>query len=150
MRPVYNARLLERSLDTALATRRLQGVLVAGFAIVAFVIALLGIYALFNHSVRQRDRELGIRLALGAAPRDVVTLVLHEAFVRVALGISLGVIVALALGGLMRSSLFGITPWNPGIMTAAATLPAIGALLASYLPARRAGRVPPMAALGTD
>jgi putative ABC transport system permease protein len=149
-RPVYNSRIVQRSLNAALATRRLQTLLLVGFGGAALVIALLGVHALFSHSVRQRHREFGIRLATGAAREDVIRLVLREASVRVVVGITLGLIIAMALGGLLRNALFGVAPWNIGAIAVGAALPAIGAMFASYLPARRAAQVNPMVVLRAD
>lgn len=146
-RPVYNVRPLQAGLDDTLASRRLQSLLLTGFAISALILALLGVYSILSFSVRQRDREFGIRLAVGASRRQIADGVLRESLSRISLGVAIGLVLSLASGAALRGILFDLSPWHfPTIVGAAVTLIAAGTV-ASYLPARRAGNADPIVAL---
>lgn len=124
--------------------------LVGGFAGLALVLGLIGLYGVIAYSVSQRTREIGLRLALGAEPRTVYELILGEAGRLILAGLAVGVIASIALARLMRSLLFGTTPWDLPTLAGVATLLAIAALLASYFPARRAASVNPIEALRVE
>jgi predicted permease len=131
----------------SLSGRRFELALLAVFATLALVLAAVGLYGLIAYSVVQRQREVGVRLALGASPREVVRLVLREGAGTAAAGATLGIAGAVIAARFMRSLLFGIGALD-GVTFAAATLLLIAiALLATWLPARRAARVDPMEAL---
>jgi putative ABC transport system permease protein len=113
----------------------------------ALPIAAIGIYGVLSYSVTQRTREIGLRMALGAQPSNVLRLVVREGMLVAAVGISAGIGGALAMSRLMSSLLFGVPPRDPGTLAiVAATLGGI-ALAACYIPARRAARVDPIVAL---
>jgi predicted permease len=130
-----------------LSDRRFLLLLVALFAAVALVLAVVGIYGVVAFSVTRRTQEIGIRMALGAQRSDVLRLVLSEALSMAALGVGIGIAVSLAITRLMSTLLFGISPTDPSTFAGVAALLALVALLASYIPARRAIRVDPMIAL---
>ncbi|MBI1761440.1 MAG: ABC transporter permease [Acidobacteria bacterium] len=145
--PVYEAATLQRRLHNALAQRRFALVLLGVFAAVALTLAVLGIYGVLTYWVTQRTHELGIRVALGAAQRDIVRLVIRQALALVLLGVGLGLAGALALTRVLASLLFGVSTTDGLTFAGLALLLAAIALLTSYLPARRAARVNPLVAL---
>jgi predicted permease len=124
--------------------------LVGGFAGMALILSIVGLYGVVAYSVSQRAREIGIRMALGAERRSVYRLVLGETTWLVAVGISLGAIGAVTAATLMRHLLFDVQPWDPPTLVAAASLLTISALLASYVPARRAAAVNPVEVLRAE
>jgi ABC-type antimicrobial peptide transport system permease subunit len=138
---------LEDAIGRMSAGSRLNGVLVASFAAVAFVMAVIGVYGVLAFAVTQRTQEIGIRIALGAGPARVERLVLREGAVLVAIGAGVGVPASLAAGRLLKTLLYDITASD--LRTYAAVLTAIGvsAMIAAWLPARRAASVDPMTAL---
>jgi predicted permease len=121
--------------------------LVGGFAVLALLLGVIGLYGVVAYSVSQRTREIGVRMALGAQRSSVSRLVLKEASWLVSVGILAGVVLALATSTLMQTLLFGVRPWSVPTLASVAAVLAISALLASYLPARRAAKVDPMVAL---
>jgi predicted permease len=129
------------------AARRFLLVLVALFAISALALAAVGIYGVVAFSVTRRTQEIGIRMALGARRADVLLMVLREGARMAACGVVAGIAFSLALTRLLSSMLFGVTPTDPITFTAVALLLALVALLASYIPARRATQVDPLTAL---
>ena len=141
----------EKTLTTILtsseAPRRYETSLVVLFALCAALLAMLGLYAVIAYSVTQRVHELGVRIALGAQRRDVLRLILGQGARLALVGVAIGIAAALALTRLMASQLFGITAHDPLTFAAVAVLLIFVALLASYLPARRATHVDPMVAL---
>jgi len=146
-RPVYNLRALEAGLDDTLASRRLQSLLLTGFAISALLLALLGVYSILAFSVRQRDREFGVRLAIGASRRQIAEGVLRESLSRISMGAAIGLVLAFASGAALRGVLFNLSPWHFPTIVGAAVALLIAGTVASYLPARRAGNVDPIVAL---
>jgi putative ABC transport system permease protein len=117
------------------------------FGCSALILAAIGIYGLLAYSVQQRTREIGIRIALGANPREVCNMVLREGSVLTLIGILLGVAAGLALTRLMTSLLYGVKPWDPVAFGAVVAVLGAVAIIAAYIPARRAMRVDPMVAL---
>jgi putative ABC transport system permease protein len=115
--------------------------------VIALVLAAVGVYGLIAYSVTQRTQELGIRMALGAQRRDVFGLVLAEGTRLTLLGIAIGVLAALVLSHLLAALLFGVSATDPLTFAGVAGLLVVVALLACYIPARRATRVDPMVAL---
>ena len=121
--------------------------LVGGFAILALLLGAIGLYGVVAYSVSQRTREIGVRMALGAQRSSVYRLVLNEAGWLIGLGILAGAVLALGTSALLQTLLFGVRPWDVPTLAAVAAVLAISALLASYIPARRAAKVDPMVAL---
>ena len=121
--------------------------LVGGFAVLALLLGVVGLYGVVAYTVSQRTREIGVRMALGAQRRSVYGMVMREAAWLVTLGILVGVVLSVGITFLMRSLLFGVRSWDISTLGAVAILLASAALLASYIPARRAARVDPMVAL---
>jgi putative ABC transport system permease protein len=124
--------------------------LLAIFAAVALVLAAIGIFGVLSYGVAQRTREIGIRMALGAQEATVVTLVVRQALMLVLTGVVAGTLAALFLSQTMTKMLFDVAPTDPATFGGVAALLVAIALLASYLPARRAARVDPIVALRTE
>jgi predicted permease len=138
---------MEDAIGTALARPRFQFMLLGLFAMVALLLAAAGIYSVMSYAISRRTQEIGLRLTLGAQRGDVLRLVLGQAMIRVAIGSAIGLAGALMLTRLMANLLYGVQPTDP-ITFGVVSLVLIGAaLLASYIPARRASRIDPMVAL---
>jgi predicted permease len=148
--PLYAFRPLEALVARDLARPRFSMLLLAAFAGLALVLAGLGVYAVAAFAVAQRSRELGVRFALGAAPRDVVRLVLRQGLAAAVPGTAVGTLAALALCRLLLSLLYGVSPLDPPSMLFAPAVLLAAAVAASYLPARRAGRMDPLRVLRTE
>ena len=116
----------------------------------ALLLSVVGLYGVIAYSVGQRTREIGVRMALGAERRRVYTLVLKEAGCLTAIGIGAGLMCSLAVSKLMRELLFGVQAWDVPTLIAVAGVLAVSALLASYIPARRAASVNPVEALRAE
>jgi predicted permease len=145
--PVYNVRTMTERVDESLARRRFSMLLLTIFAALASGLAAIGIYGVVAYFVSQGTRELGIRMALGATPGGVRALVVRQALVIVSTGVGIGLGGALAVARLMRSLLFGIAATDPVTFVSIPILLLLVALIASYVPARRAARIDPMVAL---
>ena len=146
--PVYQVRTMDDRVSESLARRRFTLVLLAGFALLA-PLASIGIYGVMSYLVTQGTKEIGIRMALGATQRNVLTLVLRRGMSLALAGLAAGVLAALPLTRLMRALLYGVHESDaPTFAVAALTLAAV-ALLACYLPARRAAKVDPLNSLRT-
>jgi putative ABC transport system permease protein len=138
---------LARQVGATIAQERVLALLAGSFGAIALVLAAIGLYGLIAYGVAQRTPELGVRLALGARPRHVVGLVLADAGRLLAIGVGLGLPLAWAASGWVRTLLFGVTPADPLVASIALTVLASAALTAAYLPARRAARTDPLGAL---
>lgn len=147
---VFDAMPMETLLARSVTTPKVYGVTAAGFAAVAVVLAALGLYGVLAYSIGSRTRELGIRIALGAATRAIVAGVMRDALAMVALGVAAGTACALYLSRFLESLLFGIEPHDPTTFTGVALLFLAVATVACYLPARRATRVDPIVALRAE
>jgi predicted permease len=147
---LYETRTLSAIAEESAAVTRLATRLLSGFAVIALLLAAIGVYGVMSYRVRLRTRELGTRLALGASPRDITRLVLLQASAIAVVGLAVGMAAALALGRTLTSVLFEVEPWDPATLASAAVLLAAATLAASYLPARRAARVDPVSALGAE
>jgi putative ABC transport system permease protein len=145
--PVYNVRTLQSVRDQRSSLRRAMTTILGGFAVMALLLAALGIYGVTAYSVSQRTQEFGIRMALGACVSDILRLVLGRGGKLALLGVTIGLIASLSLSWLIRGLLFGVTAWDPLTFVAVTGVLGIAVLLACYLPARRAARIDPMEAL---
>jgi putative ABC transport system permease protein len=134
----------------ATASSKLRAALLGIFAALALVLSATGVYGVISYTVAQRTREIGVRAALGASPRDVLRLVLRGGMTLTAIGLAIGVATALAVTRLLGSLMFGISPRDLLTLGASAMLLTMVALLACYLPARRAARLDPLVALRTE
>ena len=147
---VADIRLMDQVADESIATPRFSFFLVGLFAGLAIVLAAIGTYGVISYSVSQRIPEFGLRLALGAPPGDVLRLVLAQAAQLAITGAVAGVIVALGLARVLRSLMYNVSPADPLTFTAVGLGVVAIALIACYLPARRATRTSPMIALRTE
>jgi putative ABC transport system permease protein len=138
---------MQQWLSNNAAQARLNSALLEGFAFIALLIAAIGIYGVLSYSVNQRLREIGVRLAIGAQPGDVLRLVVSEGMLIAAVGIGAGLIGALAVSRVMATLLYGIEARDPATFLAVALVLSVVAIIASYLPALRAARVDPIVAL---
>jgi putative ABC transport system permease protein len=145
IRPITMDQIIAQSPSVFL--RRYPSLLIGSFAVLALILAMVGLYGVISYSVSQRTRELGIRIALGAQPRDVVRLVVGEGARLTMTGVGVGVFAALALTRLMRSLLFGVSAVDPLTFAGVALLLTLVATAACYIPARRAMRTDPIIAL---
>ncbi len=141
---------MQQVVDDSLGSQTLAARLLGIFSLAALLIAVAGIYGLLAYSVSQRTRELGVRIALGAQRDDIVWLVLRHALILLALGGGIGLIVAWAAGGLLRSYLYGARGWDAATILLVLLVLGSCGLAASYLPARRAAKVDPVEALRSE
>ncbi len=145
--PLFDLTTLESRIQLSSTTERMGGTFVGGFGILALVLAGIGIYGVLAYTTRQRTHEIGIRMALGAEPRDVLRLILRQGLTLAVLGLAIGLAASFVLTRALSSELFGISATDPLTFTAVALLLLAVALLACYIPARRAMRTDPMVAL---
>jgi len=148
--PVYDVKPMAAWVNESMARQRFNMLLLGVFAAVALVLAAIGIYGVINYSVTQRTHEIGIRLALGAQRRDVLRLVVGQGLALIMTGIACGVAGAFALTRLMGGLLFAVSPSDRATFVIIPLLLAWVALLACYLPARRAAKTDPLVALRYD
>jgi len=145
--PISNVATLGEVLGTEAAQRRMGMIMLVGFALLALLLASLGIYGVLAYFVTQHTNEIGVRQALGATPRDILFLVLKKGMGLTLIGVAIGLASAFALTRLMSSLLFGVKASDPLTFVAVPLLLALVALLACYIPARRATKVDPLVAL---
>jgi predicted permease len=148
--PLIGLRRLTDVVDVSVAERRFNTVLLGAFAVLALVLAAVGIYGLMAYSVVQRTREIGIRLAIGATPANVLSLVVGQGARVAVAGVVIGLLGCLALTRIVGTLLFDVSPFDPIAFGAAALLLLGVAALASYLPARRAARIDPQSAIRAE
>ena len=134
-------------LGEASADSRVRAYLLGAFGGLGLILAVIGVFGVMHYAVAQRARELGVRAALGARPQDLVRLVGKDAGLLAAAGVVVGLLGAWMLTGLTQKLLFQVTPRDPGTFVITALVLAAAALVASWLPARRAGRTDPVAVL---
>ncbi|HEV3409192.1 MAG TPA: FtsX-like permease family protein, partial [Chthoniobacterales bacterium] len=148
--PLYNITTLEDAVQNSISVRRFALYLLGLFASVALLLALSGIYGVIGHAVSQRTREIGIRMALGAARADVLRLILSEGGKLALGGVALGLMISYATTQSLRALLYGVTPTDPLTFALVGLLLVVTALLACYLPARRASRLNPVNTLRAE
>jgi putative ABC transport system permease protein len=145
--PIFNVKTMDEYIAVTVAAPRFNATLLVIFAAVALVLTIVGLYGVMSYSVAQRTNEIGIRMALGAQTRDVLRLIVSQGFKLVLLGLAIGLAGAFALMRVIASLLFGVSTKDPLTFAAVAVVLAFVALLACYIPARRATRLDPLRAL---
>jgi putative ABC transport system permease protein len=148
--PLANVTSLASRLDASIAGRRFTMVLFLSFAVVAATLSVVGVYSVLAYLVSQRTKEIGVRLAIGASPSKVIWLVVREGMLLTTVGLTAGLAGALATDRWIQSLLFGVTPADPATFTGVACALTMAAVLATYMPARRAAGIDPTIALRTD
>jgi putative ABC transport system permease protein len=147
--PVATRTLAEVVANT-IARPRAISILVGAFAIVALVLAAVGVYGVMSYSIRERTQEIGIRMALGANAAVVFRMVLGQAMCLIAIGVVAGLLASIFLTRLLRGMLFEVAPLDPGTFAATSLALLAVAALAAYIPARRSMRMAPVEALRTE
>ena len=150
--PLVAARTIAGQRDNSISmwSVRAAAALFSTFGALALLLAAIGVYGLKAYDVSRRTREIGIRMALGATGGDVKRLLLGEGLLTTMLGLSIGLLLAAGLGKIVSGILYGVSPFDPAVMTIAPAVLAVAAMLACYLPARRATRVVPLEALRSE
>ena len=147
---VARIRTLSEMMEATVGTQKLSAQLLGGFSLAALLLAALGIYGVVSYGVTRREREIGVRMALGAAGRDVLAMVLREGLTLTLLGVAIGAVVALGSARFLSSFLYGISGSDPLTYLVVAVTLSLVAALASLLPARRATKVDPASALRAE
>jgi len=145
--PLVKVRTMEENMATTVAQPRFRTWLIGILAMLALVLAAVGVYGVMSYTVTQRTSEIGVRVALGAQPRDVFRIIVGEGLRLALFGVGVGLVAALVLTRLLQSFLFGVSAYDPLTFIAVSLLLTLVAVAASYLPARRATHVDPMIAL---
>jgi putative ABC transport system permease protein len=144
---IYNVRTLLEHVGRSLYVERMETFIFGLLGLLALVLTAIGVYGVVSYSVAQRTRELGIRMALGAQKRDVLKMILVKGLILMAWGSAIGLVACYWLSRLIANQLYGVSPSDPATLASVAVLLGIVALLASYIPARRATKVDPLVAL---
>ena len=144
---LFNVRTMEQIVGQSVAPRRFSMLLLTAFAAVALVLAGVGIYGMMSYAVAQRTREIGVRMALGARVSDVLKMVIGQSMRLVLAGVALGLAASVALTQTIKSLLYGVSATDPATLITISLVLVVVALLASYIPARRAAKVDPLIAL---
>jgi putative ABC transport system permease protein len=148
--PLSHVRTMDDALTRSMEPRTFNVALLGTFAGVALVLCIVGLYGMVSYSVAQRTREIGVRVALGAQPSEVVRLVMSTGGRTVAAGIAAGLVCALAMGRLLQDLLYSVRPADPVTLFCAAAILAAAGCIAAFIPARRATRLDPVAALRAE
>jgi len=148
--PIHDLEAMDQIIADAFGPKRLTMLLLAFFATVTLALSALGLYALVAYSVSQRTHEIGVRMTVGARPRDIRALVLRQGLHLTGAGILCGLAAALAATRLMASLLYAVSPTDPLLLAGVAIVLAFVALLAADVPSRRAARIEPMEALRSE
>jgi len=148
--PLFQVQTIEARMDDALRQERLVATLASALSVLATIIAAVGVYGLISFSVVQRTREIGIRLAVGAEPRQILFMVVGRALMLIAAGIAVGVPVAVGSLRVAASFLYGVTPWHPAILAGVLTIVTAVGLMAALVPAGHAARTDAWTALRRD
>jgi predicted permease len=146
--PLVNVRMMTTAMAATVAQPRLQMVLLVIFASVAVALAVVGVYGVMAYTVSQRIPEIGVRMAIGASPQRVIAMVVWQGLQLGLIGIAIGLVAAAFAAEAVRALLFGVRGLDPLTFLGAAAVLYAAALLACYIPARRAARISPLAALG--
>jgi putative ABC transport system permease protein len=144
---LFDTFAMSERIERSLNPRRAPMLLSLGFGVVALLLASIGIYGVLAYQVGQRTREIGIRMALGSDAGGILRLILREGVVLVVAGLALGIAGAVALRGFIASQLYGVAPFDSGVMLLVTSMLALASLAACVAPARRAARVDPVIAL---
>ena len=145
--PIDDAKTMQQLLAESNSGRRFNMLLLTVFALVALVLAIVGIYGVMSYTVTQRTHEIGIRVAIGAQSRDVFRMVIGQGMRLAIIGVAFGLVGAFGLTRLMTSMLFGVEPTDPATFVIIGVLLTVVALVACYIPGRRATKVNPLVAL---
>ncbi|MBZ5495234.1 MAG: ABC transporter permease [Acidobacteriia bacterium] len=145
--PLFDVRTMQERIDESLTIHRSPMLLATAFGMVALFLAAVGIYGLLAYTVAQRTKEIGIRMALGSSAEGIFKLILKEGVLILAIGFAIGLAGALAIGRFVRSALYGVGPFDLGVLTSAIAILALVSLVACVLPAHRATRIEPVTAL---
>ncbi len=148
--PVYRLRTMEDFLSDSVAQPRFTTLLLGGFATLALVLALVGVYGVMSYTVNQRAREIGVRLALGARRIEVVRMIVRQSLAHAFAGVMLGLAGAAAATRLLSGLLFGVSATDPAAFAGAAAALVLASLAATYVPAFRASRVSPVSVLRSE
>jgi putative ABC transport system permease protein len=145
--PVTSVQPLTQAISETVAQTRFYTLLFALFGVTGLLMTLTGIYGVISYTISRRTQEIGIRMALGAQTRDVLKMIMKQGMTRALIGVGVGLVASLVLTRLMKSLLFGVSATDPLTFAFIALLLSTVALLACYIPARRAARVDPLIAL---
>jgi len=145
--PLYNVQTLSDHMDVPLFPFRMAATVLGSFGVLAIVLAAIGIYGVMSYVVASRTREIGVRIALGAAKRDVLILIVGQGMTLALIGLAIGLVIALGVAQLMAKLLFGVSPVDPVTFAGVSLLLGVVAMLACYIPARKAAKVDPLVAL---
>jgi len=148
--PFNDPRTFAENMKSSTFLQDMGASMLTAFGLLALVLAAIGLYGVLAYSVAQRKREMGVRIAIGASRRDVLALVVGKAMRLTAIGLAVGVVLAAGAGRLLRSQIFGVSPLDPVTFVGVVLLLGAVALLAAWLPARRAARVDPIVALQSE
>jgi predicted permease len=145
--PLYNVQTLSDHMSVPLFPFRMAATVLGSFGVLAIVLAAIGIYGVMSYVVASRTREIGVRIALGAANRDVLLLIIRQGMTLALVGLAIGLVIAFGVAQLVAKLLFGVSPFDPITFAGVSLLLGVVAILACYVPARRAVKVDPLVAL---